>query len=206
MLGSWFVLSGELSLGELIVGFGTLALAGFTWWLARQTSQEVTKTEEGLKLTREGIEAQDMPFVVPSPPPKIGSTTPELGLTLGRERFWLSLWNLGKGPGMVTEVSLRTGNGDLLQPQDGQIPVASGGTEHLLVPLTLPLSDLPQAWTGELLIVYSHASGSPYVTVSKVDVAGERATCRDFRRLPAGNVEGARKRPEAVRPTRFDTP
>jgi hypothetical protein len=30
VLESWFVLSGEISLGELIVGLGTLALAVFT--------------------------------------------------------------------------------------------------------------------------------------------------------------------------------
>jgi len=205
VLASWLHLSGELTLGELIVGLGTLALAFFTWQLARRTKQEVKKTEESLQLTRDSMEAQDMPFVVPSPPAKLGATTPVLNVYLGRERFWLGLWNLGKGPAMVTEVSLRTGDGDLLQPLEAQVAVAAGSSLDQLVPLSLSLADLPgDAWTATLLIVYSHASGSPYVTVSKVDVEGEKATCRDFRRAPAGDVEGAWKRTEARPPTRFD--
>lgn len=56
--------SGDVTLGELIVGIGTLALAGVTGWLARRTSEDVELSREGLKLTRESIEAADRPFLI----------------------------------------------------------------------------------------------------------------------------------------------
>ena len=57
-------LTHEMSIGELVVGFGTLALAGFTAWLARRTSAEVRISEQQMRLSRESIEALDRPFLV----------------------------------------------------------------------------------------------------------------------------------------------
>ena len=96
MLGSWFVLSGEISLGELIVGLGTLALAVFTGLLARRTREDVAKTEESLQLTREGIEAQDMPFVIASPDPMVGEVIAIDTFDEG-SGMAVRLWNVGKG-------------------------------------------------------------------------------------------------------------
>ncbi len=202
MLG--IVLSGELSIGELIVGLGTLALAFFTWQLALRTREEVTKTEESLRLTREGIEAQDMPYVIPSPNPAFHDRI-VIALDSGELKLSVRLWNIGKGPAMVTEMSLRTGDGDVLAPLDAQIPVATGQAHDRYVTLSDQLSKLGvSTWSGELLILYAHASGEQYVTVSKVDVERGVVTCRDYRRAPAWGVEGAWRRSEARPPTFAD--
>lgn len=205
MLAS-IVVTGEMSLGELLVAAGTLALAGFTWWLAQKTSQEVAKTEEGLQLTRESIEAQDMPFVIGSPDPSVSPSIRIRAFPDGLGFLSIRLWNLGKGPAMVSELSLRTGDGDLLNPLEVQIPVATGEVRDLTHPIAGSVDDLPERWSGELLILYSHASGARYVTVSKVDVDARALTCRSYSRRPSGEVEGAWKRSEARPPTYADDP
>lgn len=51
--------SSDMTMGDLVVGAGTLALASFTAWLASRTSKEVKVSEEQVRLSRESIEAQE---------------------------------------------------------------------------------------------------------------------------------------------------
>jgi hypothetical protein len=150
-------------------------------------------------LTREGIEAQDMPFVIASPDPMVGEVIAIDTFDEG-SGMAVRLWKVGKGPAMVSKLSLRTGDGDVLVPLASQIPVATGQAHDLKAPLSLSANKLPDRWSGELLILYAHASGSPYVTVSKVEVDSGAVTCRNYERSPAGHVEGAWKRTEARAP------
>lgn len=46
----------DMTAGEILVGTGTFALAGFTGWLARRTSAEVEINEEQMRLSRERVE------------------------------------------------------------------------------------------------------------------------------------------------------
>jgi hypothetical protein len=64
----------SISLGEAVVGAGTLALAGFTAWLgfqarseARAVNRESRQVGEQVRLQRGQVETAMRPYVVPAP-------------------------------------------------------------------------------------------------------------------------------------------
>jgi hypothetical protein len=153
-------MSGDLTLGDLIVGLGTLALAGFTYLLARKTGQEVGWTrrsvvasEENVRLTRQSVEAQDRPFVVATPPQEaLPGREKALGTELREQRpmrfqrhesaqlapnwrgkqdtppdtpqhwfFHVRLWNVGKGPAIVTDLSFKDSGREVLSANDREL-------------------------------------------------------------------------------------
>lgn len=187
-------LTGEMTAGELLVGMGTLALAIFTAWLAKRTSREVELNEHGLRLTRESIEAIDRPFVIASANNHYNALA---FLDPGGEhpgmRFAYCLWNLGKGPAIVEQVSLRDSAGtEYLTEIDGlerAIAVAPGIRDEL----TPFAGGVPGVGAElRLSIRYRSASGRRYRTESALLVNDRLwCTCRDFRRKeigPAGTV------------------
>jgi hypothetical protein len=184
-------IDGHMTAGDLIVGGGTLALACVTWWLAHRTGQEVELTEEGLRLTRESIEAQDRPWVIATPNEHhkllgfvdIGMVSmdphePEF-------RFAYRLWNVGKGPAVVYYVTLcdEAGNQLLGEEQMIERPVATTAVGR--DELASIRGDMPgQGAELALTIRYRSGSGAEYETRSKVTVQdGGYCLCRDFSRV-----------------------
>jgi hypothetical protein len=149
-----------MTAGELVVGIGTLALAGFTAWLARRTSAEVEISEAQMRLARSAIEAQDQPFVIPA------SRTPR-GVLIGSS-FIAKLENLGKGPAMVHSVQIRSSSTNhpyLDDPFEGQVrAIAPGQSLGIALPL---MEGAPSKGTHlTVQISYSAASGVGYTTYS----------------------------------------
>jgi hypothetical protein len=166
----------DLQLGDALVAFGTIVLAVFTWRLARQARREV--------------EAQDRPFVVATPPhsEKINAAirffdalerdgydgVPED--TPPEWRFAFRLWNMGKGPAIVDDVTLITADGtNLLAPIETERPVNTGGVRD---ETTWRLADETSPESGELRISYRDSSRNRYQTTSTVELDDELLTCR----------------------------
>ena len=178
--------SWEMNAGELLVGTATLLLATITAWLARRTSRQVMISEKGLDLTRESIEAFEKPFMIATP--DVNHTLlgfKEVGPQHPGWRFVYRLWNLGKGPAIVENMSLvdssgreyLTSNERMERPIAVDPPVFDGLS-------TLVDNSAPKANTElTLRILYRSASGRRYTTVSRVQVTGDLSCiCTDFRR------------------------
>lgn len=175
-----------MTAGDLLVGAGTLLLACFTAWLAFRTSRQVKLTEQSLDLSRESIEALDRPFVIATPNEDhqvLGFIEP--GPEHPGMRFAYRLWNIGKGPAIVTDVSLFDPSSEreyLTGAEKFQraSAAAPAGRDELSV-----LADGPPGVGAKLRlrISYQSASGMSYSTESSVDVVENLyCTCRDFRR------------------------
>jgi hypothetical protein len=152
-------ISPDMTAGDVLVGTGTLALAIFTGRLASRTSDEVSLSEKQLRLTQESIEAIDRPFIV------VSRRDEEMAQLIGNDdavKFTLS--NLGKGPGIVSQLAFMTPSGDnLLKEPLGE---ARSLAPRNRVPLILPLGE-QRPKEGEMLtmqIAYSSASGYRYCT------------------------------------------
>jgi hypothetical protein len=183
-------LTSEMSAGDLFVGVGTMLLAAVTAWLAARTSREVALTKEGLALNRESIEALDRPFIVATPNDihgLVGFIEP--GPEHPGFRFAYRLWNIGKGPAIVNDVSLidlSTQHEYLTDVEriERAVAVAPSGRDELS-----SLADGAPPGVGAhlaLRISYRSASGMSYMTHSSIEVVeGLRCICRDFRRAPA---------------------
>ena len=56
-----------MTLGDLIVGLGTLALAGFTYWLGRSARTEGSQVAQQVELETKRMDVETEPYVVPAP-------------------------------------------------------------------------------------------------------------------------------------------
>lgn len=177
-----------MSAGDLLVGAGTLLLAVFTAWLAFRTSRQVKLTKESIGLSRESIEALDRPFVIATPNEHhrvLGFVEP--GPEHPGVRFAYRLWNIGKGPAIVTDVSLSdpsTGREYLTEAEKVQraVAVPPAGRDELSL-----LAGGPPGVGAKLRlrVSYDSASGLNYRTESSIDVVEDLyCICRDFRRDP----------------------
>jgi hypothetical protein len=170
-------ISGDLTAGDAIVGGATLALAFFTWRLARQTRKDV-------ELTRESIDVLDMPYVIASPQPNRRAL--EFEVTRGQEwgLLHLRLWNIGKGPAIVSDVRLEVNSDDLVLPLDMQHAVAAGTARDTGLELSTSWPDdgAEEPFDAALTIYYSHASGPEYMTQSIVNLRNDWGYCRSFAR------------------------
>jgi hypothetical protein len=160
----------EMTVGELVVGLGTLALAGFTAWLARRTSAEVQISEEQIHLSRESIEALDRPFLVLTH----YSGEPSVGIT--QNLLLLRVENLGKGPALFEGVRVRLiGRQARVElgenPPEGSIKVVpvEGGID-LRVPLREQLNEGARFAVEAL---YRSASAHKYMTLSDLRVLSD---------------------------------
>jgi hypothetical protein len=224
-------LSGDVTLGELIVGVGTLALAGFTWRLARQARREVDSTRESInlsrqeiQLTRQSIEAQDRPFVIPTPPPRVFLTVrseegipaqapgdikfervewKQLEMKVDRQwrpkgpvervpqeqwMFVFRLWNMGKGPAIVTGVFFDYHNRQLLAEPEREILIhAPDGASDQRWPLESPQQPPESNSDGLLRITYRDSAGVQYRTSCRVEVDDKHiCQCLDFVQIRLG--------------------
>ncbi len=168
--------SGEMDFGELIVGTGTLALAGITGWLARTTRQSVVAAQDS-------VEAMAMPYVIAvprdeRPTVKFAPCSNKPGGTLE-----LCLSNLGSGPGVVIHVRLVCHGKQLLEKLPRSVPIGagdkfSGADVH---PTSWPELE-KDALAATLEIEYLHSNGRRYLTESKVEIKGNELTCVTFQR------------------------
>jgi hypothetical protein len=193
----------HVTLGELIVGVGTLALAGFTAWLAYRTSQEVDWTrrsveasEASVDLTRESIEAQDRPFVVATPHEQAprgirlldaealqptfatfsgeGAVIASSPARPARWELWFRFWNIGKGPAIVDGFWLRDDDGDLLEALDTERPIGTDeARDEMWLVDPARYEAVAPGLECELRITYRDSSGKRYETTSNVEVDGE---------------------------------
>jgi hypothetical protein len=181
----------EITLGEALVAAGTLALAGFTWRLARQTRSEVGLSRETIELTQQSIEAQDMPFVIAHANP---GRLQYLDKTKNRLWMWwqldedlyslqVRLWNIGKGPAIARDVRLVLSDDDVLFARPGRIGeiVIEPGQGH---DFTLPVNGFPPAGEqlGVMRVYYAHSSGTEYMTVSHAKIGEGGVHCSNFER------------------------
>jgi hypothetical protein len=185
------VLVSSLTLGDLIVGVGTLALAGFTAWLG-------FSTRASAKAAREAVEASEEPFVIATPTdnlqamilrehelPQVGHIPPftiHRALDVGGKGSFvrLRLWNIGQGPAIVTAVQLNSPDGaDLLGELQQHYAVGAGG----IADIEIPSPGWPATrGDGVLTIDYFRASGVLYRTASDADIGDPLVTCRTYRR------------------------
>lgn len=166
----WIHVSSDMTAGDLVVGVGTLALALFTWLLARRTSAEVKVSEEQMQLSRESIElsrasieAIDQPFLVPQPR--------EDGVARVYNAFLqLSIANYGKGAAILESIGLFTP--DLVNL------VTTPPDIVRLIPVDKPMEVIEpvdaSAWPAEgtrlrLRVTYRSSSGTRYLTDSTVE-------------------------------------
>lgn len=176
-------LSGNINLGELIVGVGTLALAGITWRLARTTGQSVAATQESAEAERASVEAMAMPYIIAtpeddSPRDEIYRVQPRDG---GGGTLRLCLWNFGSGPGIVTNLRLVCRDEQLLVDLPRGIPLAAGSQFNANIDVvSWPTS--PKAAT--LVVEYVHSNGRSYQTESDVTIEDNLLRCLTFRRSP----------------------
>jgi hypothetical protein len=185
---SWF----SISLGDLAVGVGTLALAGFTAWLGFSTRASATAT-------RAAVESSEEPFVLATPIDKLQAmpklTIDEDPLEGGecppfqihrviRDQVSfvrLKLWNIGHGPAIATAVQLLDRDGtDLLGELHQHYPLPAGGFADIDIPSP---KWVPLTGQGELIIYYAHANGRQYVTTSEVDIGDPIVSCKTYRRI-----------------------
>jgi hypothetical protein len=181
-----------LTLGDALVAFGTLALAGVTFWLALQTRREVKLSTSSIELARQGIEAQDMPFVICVPNP---DQTDANGLSNIETRMWwdafvdgyrlqMRLWNIGKGPAIVRDVRLLLGDdSDILWQRNvdlGELVIGPAEVHDIDVPSSG--NQPPAEQMGEMHIYYAHSSGSEYMTSSSCPVGPGGVRCANFER------------------------
>ncbi len=244
-------LSGNINLGELIVGVGTLALAVITWRLARATGASVAAAEVSAKAAqdgaaatkesaeaardgveaarvsakaaqdgvaaaqesadaardsaeaeRESVEAMAMPYVI-AVPREVGA---EINFVPGRTKklvgtrevelvgtLMLGLWNLGSGPGLVSEVRLICRRKPLLLDLTRWITLGAG---NQFLDANMDATSWPTAPKNEktvaatLRIEYLHSNGRSYRTDSDVEIEGNELRCLTFRRSLAGEPGG----------------
>jgi hypothetical protein len=196
-------LSGNMNLGELIVGVGTLALAAITWRLARTTGQSVVAARESVTVAQESadaaresanaerasVEAMAMPYVIATP--EDGSPRGEVYRVQPADgeggTLRLCLWNFGSGPGIVTNIRLVCHGKELLVDLPRGIPLGVGNQFNAGVDLT----DWPTSPTAATLqIEYLHSNGRLYRTDSDVTVEENLLRCLTFRRSSAEELTG----------------
>ncbi len=155
----------DMTAGEVLVGTGTLALAGFTGWLARRTSAEVEISEEQMRLSRESIEALDRPFVIPKRHSGINR------IPIGEGFIVFRMENLGKGPALVEDIQLigDPWNEYLDNALEGRVFAISPG-DGTNVRLPLIGDEPPEGAVLGLRIFYRSASAAEYVTQSTLEV------------------------------------
>lgn len=194
------IVSWHLNAGDLLVGFGTLALAWFTWRLARTTADSATTSERTATAAERSAEAAlrsldaiGMPFVIAVPTPyeaillgdhelpQWGVAPPACIHRASRGGGWfvrMRLMNIGSGPAVVIGVGLsRADDADFLDRIAEHVPIAPGQTSDIEVSSS--------AWpstprTATLQLEYAHANGGIYTTTSEVNIDRDLMWCRTY--------------------------
>ena len=162
--------SGELTVGDLVVGAGTLLLAFFTWRLARQARADVN-------MSSRSVEAVDIPFLVAHPArpfPDLSPIFDEQGEEVGTNpAIAFKMTNMGRGPGFFYGARLSGSDGKewvegLWSREIDLLPGDESTT--LVVDLVDSLEHPPQEPGTEmtLRIFYRSALAYEYETVHKL--------------------------------------
>lgn len=173
----------EISIGDFVVGVSTIVMAVLTGFLAWQTRRSVLSAEDEIRLTtdqvrisRQTMEAQSRPFLVPTDSVdymvtlKGEVTLPVQFLEFdGKKCFVFRLWNVGIGPAIVNEISMRVDGRECLEPLDEQVLIdVNIGVSDQRRPLRIAESLATEP--GTLRIKYADASGVVYSTESDYEV------------------------------------
>lgn len=187
----------SITLGDALVAGGTLALAAVTFWLTWQTRREVGMSIRSIELSREGIEAQDMPFVIavanPDQSRNLDTTVSYLRLWWGfsPDGDWLlqvRLWNLGRGPAIARDIRLQAGGRDILDArtaEEGEIVIGPNQVHDLMLPVADGDPPLGDDLRGAMRIYYGHIGGTEYMTTSLALVGDQGVRVSNFKRLPS---------------------
>lgn len=198
-------ISGEVQLGDLIVGVGTAALAIFTYKLARSTRESVNNSDAQLEAVRDHVaattqlaDAQDRPYIVPMPPyQKVGEIMrtgpPEpifgpspMGFRPYENRwvFAVRLWNIGSGAAIVESMSLDLDDHEpipLLYKQQVIVDARIGASDQFIDADQIDVKPEAEA-RGVLSIVYRSPAAKRYVTRATVKFRGDyECDATDFR-------------------------
>jgi hypothetical protein len=197
--------TGKLDAGELLVGLATLALAIFTWRLAKTTKTSVEQATLSAEAARDSadaeratVEAMQMPYVIAVPIPYDDLIThhgddyrevtrPEVPReihVMGTpvEGLWirLRLENIGAGPAITDGLSLvLDGRGDVLDDDETQVPIRAGSWRDTDVSLG---QTEPPDEDGRLVINYRSADGTRYETASRILSGDRKLYCLTFER------------------------
>jgi hypothetical protein len=183
----------QMTAGDLLVGVGTLALAGLTYLSVR--------------VARRSLEAADAPLVIGSHVPKdsqglediikqpaaaalfklpfAGLLPPEIELKDRPGRlFVMRLWNVGRGPAVLKDVRLTLGKDDVLGTTLSDVVVTAGGvSDQSWAKVDLPATD--GALIGSLRIIYEHPDGRLLHTEQEVELEDSRLYFRTIKRKRA---------------------
>jgi hypothetical protein len=155
-------ITGTMTLGDLIVGLGTLALAGFTYWLGKSARAEGYQVAAQVQIERERLESESRPYVVPAPNPDWLTPDGRVAGGLFGNDGWkglLPVKNVGPGAALNIQGSLRFG------PPSGvtvnTLPTSVGPGER---------EDLRIHWAAPSSVEWKHVEG----TLDFEDIGGGR--------------------------------
>jgi hypothetical protein len=199
-------ITADLSLGDLIVGVGTAALAAMTYLLARKAGQEVDLARQGLSLTsdsiqvtRDSIEALDRPFLVATPQATTPSGTAfelqptedeygevDLSDPTGEWALFAYVQNHGRGPAILDGVSIHDEARQERVPGDWRVEMFLPPDEpaQLIIAGTWAENEPPEERDELILrLFYRSASGVRYETAHRLRVEQQHGATRlDFHR------------------------
>lgn len=176
--------TGQMTVGEIAVAVGTLALAFFTF--------------RSVRVARAHMDAQDAPLIIAAPVP---ANSPIVGQFAPFEfdppfagllpdgyspRFALRLRNVGRGPALVRDVRLRLDGRDALGPLLSQVIIEPDGVfDATWAAFSAPAAICDAGTSGRLSIVYASSGGSTFQTASAVDMRARalHVTTIDRRKL-----------------------
>ena len=171
----------QLTVGDLVVGCGTVLLALLTYFVVR--------------VARHTLVAHDAPLVIGANVPsdtEIASRfqgfafdPPFAGLLPDgySPSFVMRLWNVGRGPGVVQDTRLDLGHGDALGPMPSHAVVHAGQVrDESWLDLSLPTDEKDSRYVGRLRIIYAHPNRQLFETISAVELSQRRLYGRTIRR------------------------
>jgi hypothetical protein len=100
-------ISDNMSGGELLVGVGTLVLAGFTYWLGRAARNEGSQVAAQVAIERERLEGETRPYVVPAPDTNWTQGSGAAHYAGNKWRELLPVKNLGPGAALNVRGTLQ---------------------------------------------------------------------------------------------------
>lgn len=207
MLASFF--SPHMTIGDLIVGIGTLALAVLTGCLAWQTKRTADVAAASIELEQQGLEAAKqsaaaanasakaamievdaltLPFVVLTPDPTKRLTNPRLAPApirrVDNTHVEALLLNIGAGAAIVTGVSIVGDGGVELLDQSAQPqrPLAPQGSESVRLQTTPTWLAFGAQLTMSIKYQAPDGRRLQTVTMASLQGTGDDIVCHSFGR------------------------
>jgi hypothetical protein len=166
---------------------------------AEAARESADAARESARAERDSVEAMAMPYVIATPIPVArvkgneydGNRPREIHRMVlpsdGRSTLRLCLWNLGSGPGIVTNVRLVRPGESYLQKLSSDIPIAAND----FFDADIRVAGWPPTPTKAVLqIEYLHSNGRLYRTDSDVTIEEDMLRCYTFRRSLAEEPGG----------------